>query len=315
MFFIEETKMTTGGRIKTENSQKYQIFELVRQTKTGGGIAIGALADVEPVLLSEGNDNVEVLVIELFASGLKIRCVCGYGPQENHCISKKNEFWSRLSVEVEDATENDAAIIIQMDGNMWAGPEVIKNDPHQCNQNGKLLKNFLEDFPQLCVVNSLDICEGLITRRRKTVGGNEESILEVFLVCQKILPFVKRMIVDEDQKYVLSNYAKKKGERIVIKSDHNPLIMELDINYTVKKPDRTETFNFRNKKCQEHFYQITNTSNLLSKCFQKDGDFPAQAGKWFKTLNGTFHKAFRKIRYSNKNKRTKVSEILEKRRK
>ena len=75
IFFIEETQMSTGGRIKTENSRKYQIFELVRQTKTGGGIAIGALADVEPVLLNEGNDDVEVLVIEIFTSGLKIRCV------------------------------------------------------------------------------------------------------------------------------------------------------------------------------------------------------------------------------------------------
>ena len=314
VFFIEETKMTTGGRIKTENSQKYQIFELVRQTKTGGGIAIGALADVEPVLLSEGNDNVEVLVIEIIASGLKIRCVCGYGPQENHCISKKNDFLSRLSVEVEDANDNDAAVIIQMDGNMWAGPEVIKNDPHQCNQNGKLLKNFIENFPHLCLVNSLDICQGLITRRRKTVRGNEESVLDVFIVCKKILPFVKRMIVDEDQNYTLSNYRKRKGEYIVKKSDHNPVILELDINYIVKKPDRIETFNFRNKECQEHFFDITNTSNQLSKCFQKDGNFATQAGKWFKTLNGTFHKAFRKIRHTNKKKPTEVSEILGQRR-
>ena len=315
VFFLEETKMSTGGKIKTENSQKYQIFELVRQTKTGGGLAIGALADVEPVLLSEGNDDVEILVIEIFASGLKIRCLCGYGPQENHCIDKKNDFWSRLSDEVEDATRNDARIIIQMDGNMWAGPEVIKNDPHPCNQNGKLFINFLKNFPQLCVVNSLEICEGLITRRRKTIKGNEESILDVFIVCQKILPFVKRMVVDEDQNYVLSNYAKKKGERIVKKSDHNPVIMELDINYIMKKPDRTETFNFRNKECQGQFYEITNNTNLLSNCFQKDGNFPTQAGKWFKTLKGTFHKAFRKIRHTNKNKRTKVSEILEERRK
>ena len=201
-----------------------------------------------------------------------------------------------------------------MDGNMWAGPDVIKNDPHQCNQNGKYLKNFLENFPQLCVVNNLDICEGLITRRRKTVRGTEESILDLFIVCQRILPFVKRMIVDEDQKYVLSNYAKRKGEYIVKKSDHNPVIMELDINYTVKKPDRIETFNFRNKECQDKFYEITNKNNMLSACFLKDGNFKAQAGKWFKVLNGTFHKAFRKIRHSTKNKSTQVSIMLENRR-
>ena len=43
IFFIEETKMKTQGKIKTKNSQRYQIFELVRKDKCGGGLAIGAL--------------------------------------------------------------------------------------------------------------------------------------------------------------------------------------------------------------------------------------------------------------------------------
>ena len=95
--------MYTGGRIKTENSRKYQIFELNRQNKSGGGLAIGALADVEPVLISEGDDDTEILVVEISASRMEIRCICGYGPQENHSLEKKNKFWSRLTTEVEIA--------------------------------------------------------------------------------------------------------------------------------------------------------------------------------------------------------------------
>ena len=30
IFFIEESKMKTQGKIKTKNSQNYQIFELVK---------------------------------------------------------------------------------------------------------------------------------------------------------------------------------------------------------------------------------------------------------------------------------------------
>ena len=144
----------------------------------GGGLAIGAISDVEPVLIREGDDDVEVLTVEIYASGLKIRCICGYGPQENHTIERKNKFWSRLKAEVEDAIENDAAILIQMDGNLWAGPDVVKNDPHPCNQNGQFLKDLLECFPQLSIANNLDICEGRITRRRQTVLRCEESILD-----------------------------------------------------------------------------------------------------------------------------------------
>ena len=129
-----------------------------------------------------------------------------------------------------------------MDGNLWAGPEVVKNDPHKCNQNGQLFRDFLKMFPQLYVVNNLDLCQGLITRRRQTVHKLEESVLDFFIVCDKILPFVIRMIIDEEQKYVLSNYSKIKGKQVVKKSDHNPVILELLLEYTVKKPDRIETF-------------------------------------------------------------------------
>ena len=314
VWFMQETKMSQGGKIKTENSQKYEIFELVRETKSGGGLAIGALQDVDPVLISEGDDNVEVLVIEICASGLEIRCICGYGPQENHSLERKRLFWSRLSTEIDEALVNEKAIILQMDGNLWAGPEIIKNDPHQCNANGQFLRDFLTMFPQLNVVNNLDLCEGIITRRRQTVKRLEESILDFYIVCEKILPFIKRMVIDEDQHYVLSNYSKVKGKQTIKKSDHNPVLLELLLEYTEKKPDRIETFNFRNKECQQKFFQSTNTGSTLKKCFLQDGNLADQSNKWFKSLKGEFHKSFRKIRYNGKQKVTKISELLDERR-
>ena len=35
------------------------------------------------------------------------------------------------------------------------------------NRNGKLFIEFLERNPSLIVVNALDVCEGLITRKRE----------------------------------------------------------------------------------------------------------------------------------------------------
>ena len=54
VFFIEETKLKKQGRIKTEETQKYQIFELNRPAKNGGGLAIGALDVVKPSLDKRG---------------------------------------------------------------------------------------------------------------------------------------------------------------------------------------------------------------------------------------------------------------------
>ena len=171
VFFIQESKFKQQGKIKTENARNYQIFELLRKESNGGGLTIGALHDVESVWLSEGDDTVEVLVIQVRFGELVVRCVGAYGPQETNSVDRKQKFWERLSKEVIDADENDDAFILQMDGNLWAGTEIIKRDPHSCNQNGKHFKEFLIKHPHLVVVNNVDLCEGLITRRRKLPKG------------------------------------------------------------------------------------------------------------------------------------------------
>ena len=63
VFFIQETKLKQQGKIKTEQSKKYQIFELNRKEKAGGGLAIEALEELKPVLISELDDEVDILVV------------------------------------------------------------------------------------------------------------------------------------------------------------------------------------------------------------------------------------------------------------
>ena len=313
VFFIQETKQRRQGKIKTENSKNYQIFELTRKNLNGGGLAIGAVHDVEPVWISEGDDEVEVLVIQIRLGDIYVRCLAGYGPQEKDPSERKLSFWSRLSKEVIEAQENESAFILQMDGNLWAGNEVIKGDVRECNQNGKLLKDFLVKHPHLTVVNSLEICEGLITRRRKTTRGLEESVLDFFIVCDKMKAFLQRMIVDEDKLYALSKYVKVKGDYVKKDSDHNTLILYMNISYKTKKPSREEVFNFKNQECQREFFTITEETEDLSSCFMSNKTFDKQCKDWFKNLQTVFHKSFKKIRCQSRVKETEVSKLLEKR--
>ena len=88
-----------------------------------------------------------------------------YGPQENALKEKKDKFWDFLDKEVNDAELEGDGLIIQMDGNLHAGSDLIKNDPNKQNKNGKLFVEFLERNTHLLVVNALDLCEGIITRR------------------------------------------------------------------------------------------------------------------------------------------------------
>ena len=155
------------------------------------------------------------------------------------------------------ADVNEEGLILQMDGNLHAGPDLLKYDPNQQNKNGKMFLEFLERNPSLTVVNSLDICKGLITRSRDVKHGSgvktEKAVLDFFCVNERMLPFISKMFIDEEREYTLSNFAQLKENRRVIESDHNPLILDLEIEFCKRKPQRIEMFNLKNKACQEAF--------------------------------------------------------------
>ena len=158
-----------------------------------------------------------------------IRIVTAYGPQSNDVLEKKQKFWEFIEGEALSAFQVGAGFILQMDSNSHLGKDILKDDPNDQNTNGKLFCEFLNRMPHLTVVNTLPLCEGVITRMRKTTRGVEKSILDVFVTCQQILPFVKRMTIDENREHALTNYSTVKKQGRVIESDHNVETLEVDL--------------------------------------------------------------------------------------
>ena len=142
----------------------------------GGGLAIGALHEINPVFMRQGDDDTECLSIEIVVGNRQIRCVAGYGPQLGDSIERKESFWRFLDEETKSAQESDVGIIIQMDSNAWAGPDIIPSDPNKQNANGKLMEKFLKENPALIVVNSLKCCERSITRQRTSILGEKKTL-------------------------------------------------------------------------------------------------------------------------------------------
>ena len=90
VFILQETKRKLNApKMRAKNLENYQAFELRREKSkeeggkglSGGGLAIGALHNLKPVLIRQGDDEVECLTIEITADQTKLRCVNGYGPQ------------------------------------------------------------------------------------------------------------------------------------------------------------------------------------------------------------------------------------------
>ena len=188
IIFLQETKLNRSGRIKTPTSRNYSWYELHRTDNSekgekGGGLAIGVVNHLDPSWISEGDDMAEALTVEVWVEGFPIRLICGYGPQENDRKERKESFWKYLNEETENAYNDGAALIIQMDGNLWAGKDIIKQDPNKQNQNARYFENFLLKNSHLTVVNSISLCEGDSTRVRNTKERREESILDFLLLC------------------------------------------------------------------------------------------------------------------------------------
>ena len=78
---------------------------------------------------------------------------------------------------------------------MHAGSEVLKNDPSIQNNNGKLLENFLYRNNGLIVANNLDVCEGSITRQRILENRTEKAILDLFIINEKMKPFLTSIVI------------------------------------------------------------------------------------------------------------------------
>ena len=71
VIFLQETKLGRSGRIKTPSSKKYTWYELhrtkhARKGEKGGGLAIGVINNLEPSWISEGDDDIEALTVEIW---------------------------------------------------------------------------------------------------------------------------------------------------------------------------------------------------------------------------------------------------------
>ena len=298
VFFIEETKYTDSGKFKFEN---YEIFELVRTNREGGGLAIGCSKDLHPAWVREGNDMVEALSVDIFLNNLKIRCCAAYGCQESDSSERKAAFWEFLDEEVILARNSGGGFILHFDGNLWAGKDIIPGDPRPQNRNGKLFQEFLARNSHLTVVNSLSICEGLITRRRIKDGVLEESVLDFFVVCDLVLPHVTKMVIDESKKHVLTNYQAVRAGRKATDSDHFTEYMDLDLQIIKEKPVREEVYNFKNEECQNKFKILTSQTKDFTNCFQNNNlSALEQVEKWRNVLKTYCSKAFKKIRIRKK---------------
>ena len=294
--FIQETKLYKKGQVKFEG---YEAFEQVRKSRSGGGLLLMVRKSFDPVLIHEGDEDNEILVVQGKVGKLNIRFINAYGPQEDDPSDHIMGFYEKLEEQIVLAIDDGCGIIIECDANAKLGDKIIQNDPNSQSNNGDLLWS-LVNRNNLTVLNSLDICCGTITRHRVTKCSEEKAVLDYFIVCDKMLKHVTKMDIDEQRTDVLTKYAGRSGNPKLVPSDHNLLVSHFNIEYKKELiSSRVEIFDFKNSECQKKFL-VETSKNKLSNCFRDGCDVEENCRRFEKTFNKIVHKCFKKVRIRKK---------------
>ena len=211
IFNLQEIHLSQKGKLSID---KFHIYEAIRQKEHGS--MLGVHESLQPVLVSEYSDSFEMIVVEIKASK-DVRVIVGYGPQENIPAGERMTFFATLEEEVVSAKMAGKSIIIQMDANSKLGKEIIPDDPKDQSPNGKVLEGIIKRNA-LIVVNSLQQkCKGLITRRRTTIDGIEESVIDFVIVSSDLVDDITELVIDEKKRVCsLKNCQRKKPKNSTV---------------------------------------------------------------------------------------------------
>ena len=147
-------------------------------------------------------------------------------------------------------------------------------------------------------------CKGLVTRKRVTKNGIEESTIDFVLMSEDLANEVESIEIEKERNHVLTKITKTKKGVKKVESDHNIIFSKSKMSWSKKvKGKRVELFNLKNKKCQDIFKEATkgvNNDNYLSAVFDDEEDINISTNKFLKRLQKTINKCFKKVRITNK---------------
>merc|ERR1712105_91888 len=96
----------------------------------------------------------------------------------------------------------------------------------------------------------------------------------------RVLPHVRRMVIDEDKNFILTNYKKAKFGGKATDSDHFTQYMDIELEIESIKPEKNEIYNFKDKESQKKFQQMTSETSEFTECFKTNAPLNCQIENW-----------------------------------
>ena len=135
----------------------------------------------------------------------------------------------------------------------------------------------------------------------------ERSILDFYVVCERVLPYVVKMHIDESKQFILTNYASVKYGGRAKDSDHFTQYLDLKLKVKREKPERIEMYDFKDIEGQKKFKKLTSETKQFTNCFDNMQSLSQQVEMWRKTLEAHFKKSIQENQ--NQKAKSKAFEI------
>ena len=121
------------------------------------------------------------------------------------------------------------------------------------------------------------------------------------MVCERVLPFVTSMKIENGNKHILTNFSSAKDGATAKESDHKPLTMEVKLKIPSQKRVKVEIMNFTDKASQEAFKEYTSKTEDFTDCFKTMQSVLEQADNWINLVESYCKKTFKLIGIRTKN--------------
>ena len=135
-------------------------------------------------------------------------------------------FFLALEQEIVKAEIEGKSIMIEMDANSKLGPKLIPGDMHEQSKNGRVFADIIERHG-LIRGNAMEKCEGLVTRKRVTRSGVEESIIDFVIISNDLIDDIESIKIDDKREFVLTNIRKNKDGVRKTESDHKTIFRRI----------------------------------------------------------------------------------------
>ena len=199
----------------------------------------------------------------MFLSNSVVRVILGYAPQETEGIETRDEFFTELEIEVTKCKMVDELPIVV--GDLNAKIHLQEGVIESTTANGKLLLNVVNN-QELDVLNYHNKCEGKWTHVVRTT--NSPSVLDYMLSCKQITNTVQQVIIDEQCLVCPFSVKKSKGRQTQQFSDHNAMILRLEMPHEKKVADKLPK---SWKITDEGLQKLVHLTNQEFKC-KSDGN-------------------------------------------